>query len=80
VLQAAALAQTLNQTLHVLHVLPHNRHPENVAADAERDPFTTEQRNRQALDDFTPRRPSGFTEQEQAVLRRGLIALASLRM
>ncbi|MGV0111785.1 universal stress protein [Arthrobacter sp. CP30] len=39
VLQAAALAETSDQSLHLLHVLPHRRHVADVAADAERDPI-----------------------------------------
>jgi nucleotide-binding universal stress UspA family protein len=39
VLQAADLAETLNQPLHLLHVLPHRRHLKDVAVDAQRDPI-----------------------------------------
>lgn len=39
VLQAADLAEILNQSLHLLHVLPYRRHVANVAAEAERDPI-----------------------------------------
>jgi nucleotide-binding universal stress UspA family protein len=45
VLQAADLAKTLNQSLHLLHVLPHRRHSADVTADAERDPIIQQSLN-----------------------------------
>lgn len=45
VLIAADLAKTLNQSLHLLHVLPYRRHLVDVAADAERDPIIQQSLN-----------------------------------
>ncbi|PPB48391.1 universal stress protein [Arthrobacter pityocampae] len=49
VLIAAGLAEALNQSLHLLHILPYRRHPAdvaaNVAADSERDPVIQQSRN-----------------------------------
>jgi nucleotide-binding universal stress UspA family protein len=45
VLRAADLAETLDQSLHLLHVLPRRRHPKGVAVDAERDPIIQQSLN-----------------------------------
>ncbi|MHA7209931.1 universal stress protein [Arthrobacter sp. MDT1-65] len=45
VLKAADLAETLKQSLHLLHVLPHRRHSPDVSADAERDPIIQQSLN-----------------------------------
>jgi nucleotide-binding universal stress UspA family protein len=45
VLRAADLAETLDQSLHLLHVLPRRRYLKGVAVDAERDPIIQQSLN-----------------------------------